>query len=106
MGCANDTECHVWMDNTYFCVQKRCMQLYCQNDEQCPGENDRCINQNCLTVNDCKTDMDCGDSLVCNLVLGVCTPIPTTTIRIDKLVTVPTTKPECIQPSDCQTVKI
>ena len=73
MGCANDTECHVWMDNTYFCVQKRCMQLYCQNDEQCPGENDRCINQNCLTVNDCKTDMDCGDSLVCNLVLGVCT---------------------------------
>ena len=88
LECISNTECQEWIDNQYFCVRERCIQLFCGNDGECPGSNDRCIDQACITVSDCKTDNDCGGSLVCNQLLGICTPF----------------RPECIQPSECSPV--
>ena len=90
LECNSNKECQEWIDNQYFCIKRRCTQKNCQYDSQCPGSNDRCIDQYCITITDCKTDNDCGETLFCNQKLGICTP----------------SRPECIDPSECPPVNI
>ena len=62
----------------YFCIIGRCIQQYCDKDDDCPGDDSQCINLICLSIITCIDDNDCGGVLICaisdNEEEGICKP--------------------------------
>ena len=65
----------------YFCIKTRCIQQYCDNNDDCPDES-QCIDEICLKLTTCSDDSDCqfdnGGFLICDISeseeFGICRP--------------------------------
>ena len=71
LKCDRDKECHDWVNQRHFCVIGRCIQLFCENHQDCPSKS-RCYDGLCIVVTSCKHTEDCQDGLVC--LDGKCSP--------------------------------
>ena len=89
LKCEDNSDCQSWIDNKHFCIRDRCIQKFCNEDDDCPHDS-FCFDKFCITGVSCSKNSDCPPGLVCNY--GVCD------IEIQE--------PECRRDHDCPQVPL